>query len=209
MNFPKPAHRLAAVLLAAGKSERFGSPKQLENIAGEPMIRRSLNRLSNTDVEKVFIALGANSEAIKAHMATHLSEDVTVIDVCHWENGIGHSIAESTDVVASLGFSHLLIALSDQVDITTQAFLQLVNVSRVNPEKIVAAKYDDTYGVPSIFPRWTFEDLAQLRNDTGAKSILKEHSEQLVLVPMQEAKIDIDTPIELANWYTNNGELQD
>jgi molybdenum cofactor cytidylyltransferase len=53
-------------------------------------------------------------------------------------------------------------------------------------------------GVPAIFPRVCFSELAELRGDHGARLILERNNYRLVRVPMSNAAIDLDTPEDLA-----------
>ncbi|HEX5865703.1 MAG TPA: nucleotidyltransferase family protein, partial [Casimicrobiaceae bacterium] len=55
-----------------------------------------------------------------------------------------------------------------------------------------------TVGVPAIFPRWCFSELAQLRGDNGAKSILDRYRDRLAHVAMPNAALDLDTTEDLA-----------
>ena len=54
-----------------------------------------------------------------------------------------------------------------------------------------------TTGVPAIFPRSAFLDLASLRGDVGARVLLHRNPDRVVRVPMASAAIDIDTPEDL------------
>jgi molybdenum cofactor cytidylyltransferase len=54
-----------------------------------------------------------------------------------------------------------------------------------------------TTGVPAIFPRSVFSDLASLRGDVGARVLLQRNPDRVVRVPMASAAIDIDTPEDL------------
>ena len=63
---------------------------------------------------------------------------------------------------------------------------------------IAASVYDQHVGVPAIFPRLCFSELAELRGDHGARGVLERNNYRLVRVPMVNAAIDLDTPRDLA-----------
>jgi molybdenum cofactor cytidylyltransferase len=63
---------------------------------------------------------------------------------------------------------------------------------------IAASVYDQRVGVPAIFPRLSFTELAELRGDQGARMVLERNNYRLVRVPMANAAIDLDTPEDLA-----------
>ena len=63
---------------------------------------------------------------------------------------------------------------------------------------IAASVYDQHVGVPAIFPRLCFGELAELRGDQGARRVLERNSYRLVRVPLPSAALDLDTPEDLA-----------
>lgn len=193
-------YRLACVLLAAGESARFGSPKQIAKVNDKPMLVTSLKKIEASNIDSVFVALGGNSKLVEAV----LPRETEIIKVEKWQRGIGKSIAHSVQHIADAGFTHVLIALSDQVAITTDAYNQLLEMSEANPKAIVAAKYAGIIGAPSIFPKTLFNELRLMDNDKGARSLLKQYSEYLLEVSIPDAGIDIDTPQELALWLEHH-----
>lgn len=193
-------YRLACVLLAAGESARFGSPKQIAKVNDKPMLVTSLKKIEASNIDSVFVALGGNCKLVEAV----LPRETEIIKVENWQRGIGKSIAHSVRHVADAGFTHALIALSDQVAITTDAYNQLLEMSEANPKAIVAAKYAGIIGAPCIFPKTFFDELRLMDNDKGARSLLKQYSEYLLEVSIPEAGIDIDTPQELALWLEHH-----
>ena len=62
---------------------------------------------------------------------------------------------------------------------------------------IAASVYEQRVGVPAIFPRLCFSELADLRGDQGARMVLERNNYRLVRVPMSNAAIDLDTPEDL------------
>ncbi len=88
----------------------------------------------------------------------------------------------------------VLIALADQVAVTVDDLRQLVARWEQQPDRIVAAQYADTIGVPAIFPADLFRELAELQGDRGARVLLSRYPERVIGVPMPSARRDIDTP---------------
>lgn len=181
------------ILLAAGQSERFGGIKQLADIHGEPMVCHCLSQYRYRDkwisgIAHGYVALGANAALI----ANTLPDNVDYVVVDSWLNGMGHSIAQSINVLAS-DTSHVIIGLADQVALTTKVISSLLDKSKLQPEHIIAAKYVGGVGAPVIFPRQYFSQLKQLTGDKGAKKILLQHSEHVISIDIPEAALDIDT----------------
>jgi len=184
---------LHAIVLAAGASSRFGSPKQLVRVAGRPLLHTAVARAADVAGSAVIVVLGAHAAELTP-LLTH-SPALVVINR-DWREGIASSIRTG---IARLPAScnAVLLMLADQAAVTADDLQRLVGAWRRQPDYIVAARYGMTTGVPAIFPRSVFSDLTALRGDVGARSLLQRNPDRLVRVPMASAAIDVDTPEDL------------
>jgi CTP:molybdopterin cytidylyltransferase MocA len=185
---------LHVVLLAAGSSARFGSPKQLAEVDGQPMLVRALRTLLELDVRApITVVLGANADRLRPLLD---QPAVNVVVNPNHEQGMAGSILAGVSA-APAAARGVLIALVDQVAVTTDDLRRLVTCWQQQPERIVAARYADVAGAPAIFPRGFFAQLAALQGDQGARALLARHADQVVGVPMPSAALDVDTPADL------------
>ena len=180
--------RIAGLLLAAGAGRRFGGCKQLALIDDKPLVRCTLEALASVFAEQPYIVLGAYRENIRP-----IVEDIAqVIDHSNWQQGLGSSIACGvTAIEARERYDGILISLADQLRLTAGDFDQLIE--RFEGDRIVAANYANSHGVPAIFPATMFEQLKQLDAERGAKSMLVEMQQEIVSLHMPTVEIDIDT----------------
>jgi len=188
------------ILLAAGQSKRFGGIKQLIEIHGNPMVCHCLLQYRQGDdwldgITDGHVALGSNAGLIIKRLPNNINKHV----VDSWENGMGHTLAESIQFLAN-NTTHVLVGLADQILVTPQLIKQLLGKSSMYPQNIIAAKYGDGTGAPAIFPKKYFTQLSHLAGDKGARVILQQHSQQVVSIEMPEAALDIDTQDDLKNW---------
>ena len=185
--------RLYAVVLAAGASTRFGSPKQLVRIAGRPLLHTVAARAAEVTGNALIVVLGSGAAQL-APLLKHTPGSVVVNR--HWREGLASSIRTG---VARLppSCAAVLLVLADQPAVTSDDLKRLAGTWRRRPQCIVAALFAGTTGAPAIFPRYYFSELAALRGDTGARSILRRGADRLVRVPMPGAEIDLDTPEDL------------
>ena len=186
---------LAVLILAAGESKRLGKPKQLLPYQQSTLLEFSISCAKSVSTN-ILIVLGANAAAIREK--TDLSDDQIVINP-NWREGIGSSIAYGIQSIVRKFSSckQVMILLTDQPKISTQLLDKLVLSHQKDSCLITACKYGETIGVPAIFDQSLFSHLAELKNDQGAKPIIKSHISQTSLVDFPEGKIDIDTESDL------------
>jgi molybdenum cofactor cytidylyltransferase len=189
----EPDDGLHAIVLAAGASTRFGSAKQLVRIAGRPLLHTVVARAVDVAGSAVTVVLGARAAEL-APLLTH--SPATIVINRNWREGLASSIRAGVAQVPS-SCSAVLLLLADQAAVTAEDLKRLAGVWRRQPEYIAAARYGVTTGVPAIFPRSTFPDLAKLRGDVGARRLLQRNPDRVVRVPMTRAAIDVDTPEDL------------
>jgi CTP:molybdopterin cytidylyltransferase MocA len=129
------------------------------------------------------------------HLLAH--SPASVIVNRFWEEGMSASLRFG---VASLppGCDAVLVLLGDQVGVNADDLKRLAAAWKGEQSLIAASVYEQRVGVPAIFPRLCFSELAELRGDRGARSVLERNSYRLIRVPMSNAAIDLDTPEDLA-----------
>jgi molybdenum cofactor cytidylyltransferase len=179
--------------MAAGASRRLGQPKQLVKLGGRPALHRVVASAVSLAGHGVTVVLGAHAREM-THLLAHSPASVVV----HrgWEEGLGSSIRFG---VASLppACSAVLIVLGDQVAITVDDLKRLAGAWGGEESVIAASVYDQRVGVPAIFPRICFPELAELRGDQGARMVLERNHYRLTRVPTPNAAVDLDTPEDL------------
>ncbi len=179
---------LTGIILAAGASTRFGSPKQLAEIEGETMIAGVVRRALDQCTSGVVVVAGANFD----QWASVLDGlPVRTIRNERWQEGMGSSIRSGMAGVpeSSLG---VLLMLCDQPAVTAADLSRLISVWRSAPERIAASRYANNLGVPAIFPRRYWPQLRELKGKGGAKQIIR-NAEAVSAVDMPKAAFDIDT----------------
>ena len=189
---------LRAVILAAGASRRFGSPKQLARYRGESLVARSVRLAHEAGAGMVCVVLGYRAEAIRRafQQGRVSSAETTIVRNARWRDGMGRSLAcgvRSLDRRARA----VLVCLADQPLLEAGDLERIVLAWRASPRSIAASRYAGKPGVPAIFPRSHFAALKSLSGDRGARALLASSSDVLS-VPMPSAAVDIDDPWDLS-----------
>ncbi|MBV8784102.1 MAG: nucleotidyltransferase family protein [Gammaproteobacteria bacterium] len=187
------APALFSILLAAGASTRFGSPKQLLRVAGRPLLHTLATRAAEVTGGALIVVLGAGADEL-APLLKHSPGSVVINQ--DWREGLASSIRAGIARLPSTCAGALLL-LADQAAVTADDLQRLAGTWRKQPQYIAAASYDGTTGVPAIFPRAMFRALAELRGDVGARTLLRRNADRVVRVSMPSAALDVDTPEDL------------
>jgi molybdenum cofactor cytidylyltransferase len=189
----RPGDRLYAIVLAAGASTRFGSPKQLVRVGGRPLLHAVVTRTAEVTGNALIVVLGAGASEL-APLLKHSAGSVVVNR--HWREGLASSIRAGVARLPATCAGAMLV-LADQAAVSSDDLRRLAGTWRRRPQCIAAALYAGTTGAPAIFPRNTFTELAALRGDSGARAILRRNADRLMRVPMPAAELDLDTPEDL------------
>ncbi len=188
--------KVVAAVLAAGSSSRFGSPKQLAKIGKKSLIDIPIDALEGAGLEHIGVVLGANFEAINEYLPKRNNSTGIKFHTLRnldWNNGLSSSIQTATKFAIAEDATHLLLLACDQPFVSSallQRLLMLVNEA-THKVDIVACKYENSAGIPAIFPAIYFDDLLKLEGDKGAKSIILK-SKAPVLVEFPRGSRDVD-----------------
>jgi len=184
---------LHAIVLAAGASTRFGSPKQLARLNGRPLLHMAVTRATEIAGHAVTVVLGANAADL-APLLKHTTASIVINR--DWSEGMGSSIRAGIAKVPAAA-AGVLLMVADQPAVTADDLRRLAGAWRRQTDHVVAAIYGGTIGVPAIFPRTYFSALGELRGDRGARVLLARNPDRVIRVPMESAALDIDTPEDL------------
>ena len=186
-------HRCFAVVLAAGRSQRFGSTKQLLVVDGVAMVRRAATLARAVCGDFTLLVAGHEWHSVVA-AAEKQCAFVAVNE--NYTDGIGSSIACAARSLARSA-DCLLIMLADQPLITVDHLNALLSAWSGDDDEIVATAFAGVQGPPVLMPRATFADLARLSGDSGARKLLDNPNYRLTTVWFDPAAIDIDSPDDL------------
>ncbi|HWD58104.1 MAG TPA: molybdopterin-binding/glycosyltransferase family 2 protein [Stellaceae bacterium] len=189
--------RIAALLLAAGKSSRMGANKMLEEIDGQPMVGRTAQRLLASRARPIIAVIGNQAEAVDAALGRLPVERVMNPDFAEGLStslirGLAALPADVEGVVVCLG-DMPLIAGRD-IDRLIAAFNPLEGRAIIVPIR------RGRRGNPILWSRQFFREMMALKGDQGARKLIEKHAEFVVEIEMDSdaVLIDIDTPEALA-----------
>lgn len=184
--------KIAAILLAAGSSQRMGAHKLLLEIEGEPMVRRTAAICQQAGLALIIAVLGHGAGAVQAALA---GLPVHCIRNKNFANGMASSLTKGLAALPP-DTEAALIVLADMPFVTADDISALC--AAYAPEKghaIIIPTHGGKRGNPVLFGRQCFAPLATLSGDQGAKSYIHKNEDLVLEIPAGPGiLIDIDTP---------------
>jgi molybdenum cofactor cytidylyltransferase len=186
---------IAGVVLAAGGASRFGSPKQLANLDGVPLLQHAVDAmLAVPAIARTVVVLGARADEVRRAVAFRGAEPV----VCEaWEDGMAASLRCGVEAVGDCDW--VIVTLGDQPRVTPQVIAAVVDQAASAPAGTTAvrATYDDVPGHPVALGRAMLRGVAQLSGDVGARELLSGATVRTFEAAGLCDPADVDTPEEL------------
>ncbi|MDI6807449.1 MAG: nucleotidyltransferase family protein [Candidatus Eisenbacteria bacterium] len=181
----------SAILLAAGKSERFGGLKQGMVISGMPLVRKCAAALIDGGVDELIVVVGHMAEEVTALLGQGRWK---IVINKEYEEGMGSSIRTGARYVSESSLA-ILVALSDLPYLTGETVRNIVVGFGKCGKGILAPAHLGRRGHPVCFSRKYLGELRRLGGDSGARELLDEHPEDLFLLEVGTDSIysDIDT----------------
>jgi molybdenum cofactor cytidylyltransferase len=189
--------RFGAIILAAGASTRMGSPKQLLELDGAPLLFRAVEAALAADAWPVVVVLGAHADRIRPALA---KVPVLIAENAAWAEGMASSVRAGIATLRqfSRALDAALVALCDQPAFSADIIRQLVAAQCRSGRSIVAAHYSGRHAAPALFLREHFSALAELTGEEGARALLNAQPERIASVDLPALALDLDTPEDYA-----------
>lgn len=185
-SMPPPDRDTALILLAAGRSERFGGDKLSAHVRGKPLWEWAACCAEEAGFAHLYLVVGDHTK-IRSRRNWH-----TILNQ-HAARGMGTSIAAG--VAAAAEHRRIVIALAD-MPMVDPDHLRLLAAGEGT---VFTRQTDGSAGCPAAFDRASFGALRTLDGDRGARSL--SLLDARIVDPGKDALVtDIDTPSELARY---------
>lgn len=196
--------KIATLILAAGESKRMNGIKQLLPWKDSTLLGHAITQSLQSSTDEIYVVLGANRNQILNVVDTR---KVNLVINDDWSLGMGTSIAAVIRFFKAnqLDFDGILIKLIDQPLLDVKHYNILIN-KYIDSKKIIASSYESGCGVPVVFDKKYFDELLVLKSDKGAKGIINEHNNELIIVDSEGGTIDLDDEATYLKYYNKYGK---
>ena len=175
------------ILLAAGRSQRFGDVDKLEQLfLGRPLAMHVVTAFEDIPFQARFVVKNGTNLDFESRGYSLIHNDDPAI-------GLSRSVKLGVQHARDDGAEAVLIALADMPRVTASHVYHLLEAAD-RPDAVVASSDGVNPCPPAVFGAGRFEFLLNLDGDAGARDLVRA-GKHVVTSPAE--LIDIDTPEDL------------
>jgi molybdenum cofactor cytidylyltransferase len=188
------ARRIAAVVLAAGRSTRMGGPNKLiAEISRRPLVRIAAEEALASRARPVIVVTGHQRDQVEAALN---GLPVRLVHNPDFAQGLGGSLKAGIAAVPA-DADGAIVCLGDMPQVDASLIDRLI--AAFDPDRaalVVVPTFEGKRGNPVLWSRRFFSDLMAIEGDVGARYLIGRYPEAVVEVPVdgKAALVDIDTP---------------
>ena len=186
------ASEVAVILLAAGLSQRFGSPKLSVPFRGKPLALHAAETLAQIDFGQL-ICVWSEATGPAADDIQRLG--YRMVEQRAPRLGLGASVALGVQSALPTKPRAILIALAD-MPLVSPAYIARLLGAIGDDRGVIASSNGSVVMPPALFGKHHFADLLNLTGDRGARHLLVG-AQQVVTDPRE--LLDVDTPSDAAS----------
>ena len=191
---PPHPKRIAAVVLAAGRSTRMRGPnKLLAEIARRPLVRIVAEEALASRADPVIVVAGHQRAEVEKALA---GLRVRIVHNPDFAEGLGTSLRAGIAAVPA-DSDAAIVCLGDMPRVDATLMNRLI--AAFDPDRgalAVVPTFEGKRGNPVLWSRRFFPELMALEGDVGARHLIGAYPEVVTEVPVENAAAmaDIDTP---------------
>ncbi|HUS96341.1 MAG TPA: NTP transferase domain-containing protein [Hyphomicrobiaceae bacterium] len=190
--------RIAAVVLAAGRSTRMGTNnKLLEKLDGRSLVSHAVDAARQSRAGHIVVVTGHEADAVRTEL------DGTAVNFTHnpgYAEGLATSLATGLAALPN-GIDGAVVLLGDMPGVDAKIIDKLIAAFAPDDHRgICVPTTGGQRGNPVLWAHRYFAEMKNLKGDIGAKALLGVHAEDVAEVAIDSDAIltDIDTPEALA-----------
>lgn len=190
-----PAERVAAAILAAGESRRYGGPKLLAPLEGRPLLQHVLDAADGSTLAPLVLVVGHAADEILG--SVRLGRARAIRNEAY---RTGQSSSLRAGLRAASDADAIVVLLGDQPRVTSALLDALVERQRATGSVAVVSSWKGHRSPPTLVHRDLWPALEALSGDVGAREVLAKRDDVAVLEI--DARLggldDVDRPDDLA-----------
>ena len=192
---------IVGVVLGAGRSSRFGTPKQLLPFGDTTMLGQVVRNANASRLDRVVVVLGRASGELRGSVDFGRA---VVVDNTAYGTGCASSLLAGMDA-AGEDCEALVLLLGDQPGVRAEFVDAVLSEWRSSRPWASVTSYGGELGHPFVFAREAFEQLRGLHGDKAVWKLIEAYPRRVRRAEIEAAlPPDVDTPedyeLALVHW---------
>ena len=189
------AGTVAGVVMAAGTSTRMGRNKLLLDLEGEPVVRRTAQRMVAAGLDPVIVVLGHEAELVRRALGDVAARIQLVVNA-DYLRGVNSSLkAGIASLPETVGAA--VVVLADMPFVTSDMLSALVTQYRASSAPLVISDYDGVNAPPMLYDRSLFVELLTMEGEGCGRAVVKRHRAEALVISWPAAALnDLDVPAD-------------
>jgi len=202
---------VVALLLAAGESERMGTPKALLEWRGQPLLSHQIQQVQKSRVNECFVVLGKGAELLLPLVRSPMRPGWKARPVYNplYREGKSASIQAGLAAVATPPDGILVASVDQPLDV--ELLNALLSTAETEWEKcdaagrrsIIVPAFHGRPGHPPLFRGSLFAELMGISEEThGLKAVVRRTPARVMHLPWDDSGIllNLNTPLDLPSF---------
>jgi molybdenum cofactor cytidylyltransferase len=180
---------VAAILLAAGKSRRMGSCKQLLPLGGKTVIDCCLDTLLGGGVSEIVVVVAEAGNPVAAAVQAY---PLRIVINPQREGDMASSVRAGRNALTA-GVNGVIVALCDYPLVSPTTISSLLTAHQESPDHIIIPCHAERRGHPLLFPRAVMDELA---DHLILRDLVRREPARILHHPVLDPGVllDMDTP---------------
>ena len=200
------SHRISAIILAAGKSQRMGQPKMVLPWEETTVLGQVIKVFSEAGIRNLFIVTGGDREKVE-HEISRLNNNFPIKPVYnadHEKSGMLSSILAGLNAIPK-DVEAVLIGLGDQPQVEIATVDKILGFFYQKRRGIIIPSYNHRRGHPILLDSAMVQELKTFNPEYTLRDFLDSHQGEISYIPASISVLhDLDTPQDYENYRGKN-----
>ena len=192
MSESKSGSRVAAVVLAAGRSQRMGSPKMVLPWGEVTIIEKVVSSLHHGGVSEVVVVTGGARGEVERVIEGRGTR--AVFNPYYQKDSMIYSLQTGLAALPA-DVDAVMVVLGDQPQLEAALVSELLETFCDRQDKILVPSYQNRRGHPWVIPRSFWQEIAEMEPPLTLRDFLNRHAAEISYLVVGDDSIlkDVDT----------------
>jgi len=195
---------VVGVVLGAGRSSRFGSPKQLLPFGDTTLLGQVVRNANASSLDRVVVVLGRASGELREALDFGRAD---VVENTAYGTGCASSLLAGLDAAGD-DCEAIFLLLGDQPGVLPEFIDRALSEWRGERPWAAVCSYRGRLGHPFVFSRNAFGDLRGLHGDKAVWKLIEEYPDRVTEIEIDAGlPPDVDTPEDYGQALAYGGNI--